>query len=386
MKIFTKNFHSIAILTPLIFTGCASLSKEECQQASWYAIGYNDGSHGYTAARYQKHQKACAKHHIKAEFKDYKIGHTKGLTEVYCKPHRAYQAGLNGETYHNVCPANMESQFLPAYHYGRNIYRLKAKYRYLNSEYNSLTIQISSIEQQISKLKQHLYTSKRTYLGLNDFIVRPDKSKIQTARTEKKQRRLLALHIHNELRLQQNILNQHLTTNSRPNYRNKQSLQHLIKLQIKRGKIHNQISWARMTKASQSHRRTLKTELIKIKRQIRNFYLQALTPLERKIIIKLAFHQGILTDQEQLLTIINKQRDLEKLQNLHFQQETVRLQLQKRLHKRKKANKNQRWQIRHQIRQLRQEKHNALDRIEEIKHLQNKVQYDIKQLKTDNPF
>jgi hypothetical protein len=46
------------------FTGCATLGKEECLNADWFTIGFEDGARGYPASRIGDHREACAKHGV----------------------------------------------------------------------------------------------------------------------------------------------------------------------------------------------------------------------------------------------------------------------------------------------------------------------------------
>lgn len=49
----------VAILSGL--SACASMSKDECLNANWKTIGYEDGSLGRPETTIQAHRKACAK-------------------------------------------------------------------------------------------------------------------------------------------------------------------------------------------------------------------------------------------------------------------------------------------------------------------------------------
>ena len=69
--------------------GCASMSGDECATSDWTAVGYEDGSRGYTSDRFGNHRKACAKHGITPDFQAYQQGRTDGLVE-FCQPSRGY--------------------------------------------------------------------------------------------------------------------------------------------------------------------------------------------------------------------------------------------------------------------------------------------------------
>ena len=68
-------------LVLLALGGCATMSSDECAMSDWTAVGYEDGSRGYTTERFSSHRKACAKHGITADFTAYQSGRNQGLVE-----------------------------------------------------------------------------------------------------------------------------------------------------------------------------------------------------------------------------------------------------------------------------------------------------------------
>ena len=64
-----------------VLSGCASMSSEECANSDWSAIGYEDGSRGYTTDKFGSRRKACAKHGITADFRAYQEGRDEGLAD-----------------------------------------------------------------------------------------------------------------------------------------------------------------------------------------------------------------------------------------------------------------------------------------------------------------
>ena len=51
----------LTIGTLLFLSGCASMSSDECANSDWTAVGYEDGSRGYTSDQFSSRRKACAK-------------------------------------------------------------------------------------------------------------------------------------------------------------------------------------------------------------------------------------------------------------------------------------------------------------------------------------
>lgn len=101
------------------------MSSDECVNSDWSAVGYEDGSRGYTSERFGNHRKACAKHGITADFAAYQQGRTQGLVE-FCQPSRGFNLGASGGQYHGVCAVNQEAEFLDAYRVGHQLYTLRS--------------------------------------------------------------------------------------------------------------------------------------------------------------------------------------------------------------------------------------------------------------------
>lgn len=128
--------------------GCASMSSDECANSDWTAIGYEDGSRGYTSDRFTNRRKACAKHGITADFQTYQDGRHRGLVE-FCRPSRGFTVGANGGQYNGVCAADLEPEFLEAYHVGYQLYNLRAKV-------NNASTRIYQHERELKNVKKDL--------------------------------------------------------------------------------------------------------------------------------------------------------------------------------------------------------------------------------------
>ncbi len=123
---------AILAIATLAAGGCASMSAEECLSSDWRAIGYEDGSRGYSSDQFGSRRKACAKHGVTADFEDYQVGRREGLVE-YCQPARGFNVGANGGQYYGVCDAALEAGFLESYRIGRELYSLRSTVNSLNS-------------------------------------------------------------------------------------------------------------------------------------------------------------------------------------------------------------------------------------------------------------
>lgn len=119
-------------LVTLGLSGCASMSGDECAMSDWHAVGYADGSRGYTSDRFNSYSKSCAKHGVAPDFQAYQQGRDKGLVE-FCQPGRGFNLGANGGRYYGVCAADLEPGFLDAYRVGQQLYTLRSHVNSANS-------------------------------------------------------------------------------------------------------------------------------------------------------------------------------------------------------------------------------------------------------------
>lgn len=140
--------------------GCASMSSDECAMSDWSAVGYEDGSRGYTSERFSNHRKACAKHGITADFQAYQQGRSEGLVE-FCQPGRGFNYGANGGQYNGVCATDLEPEFLDAYRAGNKLYTLRSYVNAANSQINARENELVSIKNAIRD-KEALLISETT--------------------------------------------------------------------------------------------------------------------------------------------------------------------------------------------------------------------------------
>lgn len=129
--------------------GCATMSGDECATSDWTAVGYEDGSRGYTSDRFGKHRKACAKHGITADFQAYQQGRSQGLVE-FCQPSRGFNLGANGGQYNGVCAVELEADFLDAYRVGQQLYTLRSNVNSANSMIYNKKHELEDIEDQVT--------------------------------------------------------------------------------------------------------------------------------------------------------------------------------------------------------------------------------------------
>lgn len=139
----------------LQLSGCATLNESECKQGDWMQIGYTDGAAGKPEAHLAKHRDACARYQISPVLNQWRIGYQKGLVS-YCTPEKGYQEGLQGRTYHGVCPANTATDFRFAYDKGQRIYRQSQVVKQLQDRLDKLDRQQSQLRQQSREIEAQL--------------------------------------------------------------------------------------------------------------------------------------------------------------------------------------------------------------------------------------
>jgi len=123
-----RTASSAALL--VLAAGCATLDKNECLRADWYAIGLEDGARGQAVERLGDHRRACAEHGVTPQTERYLAGRTEGL-KSYCTYEKGYSVGRSGQSYAGVCPAG---NFVPGYQRGKEIYDLQRRLDAVNDQ------------------------------------------------------------------------------------------------------------------------------------------------------------------------------------------------------------------------------------------------------------
>lgn len=137
----------IAALLLITAAGCATLSKESCEQGDWYGIGYDDGTDGHSLDRLVGHKKACFEHNVSPDEDAYRRGREDGI-KIYCTYQNGYDEGEDMQKYGRVCPAELEQDFFRGYLLG------------LEAAENELYRKISKKNREIIKSTLSLQTLK----------------------------------------------------------------------------------------------------------------------------------------------------------------------------------------------------------------------------------
>jgi hypothetical protein len=128
-------------LTAALLSGCASMGKNECLNADWYAVGLEDGAQGRPIEHLGEHRRACAEYAVAPLTERYLAGRDQGL-KSFCTYERGYAHGRAGSAYSGACPEGPAANFLAGYGRGRELYDLERR--------------LQSIQQQIRKSKAAL--------------------------------------------------------------------------------------------------------------------------------------------------------------------------------------------------------------------------------------
>lgn len=174
----------ITLLLSLILgalSGCATLDKKTCERGDWYPIGEQDALAGHVAAqRLAAHNKACGEHHIQVDSTTYYAGYQNGLPR-YCTASNGYFAGRAGQFYKQICPAELERDFLPAYRDGQQVYEILQRINRLEADYYSVQSRMmatndAAVRAQLQSQMWHIETQislARLTLSLRDKPPRP---------------------------------------------------------------------------------------------------------------------------------------------------------------------------------------------------------------------
>jgi len=152
----TKFKLILGVSLSLLAGGCATLDKSECREADWAIIGLEDGARGRPVSYIGNHRKACAEYGVKPDMALYKRGHADGLKQ-FCTADNGYSLGRAGRTYNNVCPPDLNGQFLAGYETGRVLHGLSSD--------------ISRMQNDVGNMQTELKGAKKRQKNLENLLV-----------------------------------------------------------------------------------------------------------------------------------------------------------------------------------------------------------------------
>lgn len=330
----------------VVLSGCASISKEECANANWEAVGFRDGSNGKLSSRFNAHQKACAKHGFNANLSRYMDGHHRGLEEVYCKPRKGYQLGLRGAGYSGVCPSDLEQQFLPAYNYGHDIYKMERSYSQFNRQAVTLKNQLAKLDERIIGLRRATQNDARADHPEGVHELRNERTataalydRMTIMRSRARQSKAFEDHLWHELDAQ-NKRSERCTTNNvrQPDLTRveRQTIRSIVRLSVEKGHIESQINWMKSTPRnarSNRHRRAalqqqlneLMSEINNLNRQLHRHRFSIQQERHLAHCFEQAEYVGLLQHHQEALFNQRKSHALNTLIDIHFDAEMENL-------------------------------------------------------------
>jgi len=146
---------AIYLMAALMFSSCATLNKSECREAGWQTIGLEDGAKGHPLTYISRHRKACAEYGVAPDLDQYELGHNAGLMR-FCTPANGFKQGRAGRPYHDVCPTQLEGQFLAGYDTGRELHELKSEIDRMLREAQTADTEKAELEQNLQNVENML--------------------------------------------------------------------------------------------------------------------------------------------------------------------------------------------------------------------------------------
>lgn len=132
----------------LALMSCATMSKDQCLAGAWGEVGYRDGLEGRPMSLLADHEKACAEYGVAPDVVAYRSARADGLNG-YCRWDRGFREGREGDTYHGVCSAAQERDFLPAYRDGQMVYAADQALSSARSSVESLGSRLEELDDKI---------------------------------------------------------------------------------------------------------------------------------------------------------------------------------------------------------------------------------------------
>ncbi|RZJ01510.1 MAG: DUF2799 domain-containing protein [Brevundimonas sp.] len=132
----------------LLLGSCATMSEDQCLAGDWGGQGFRDGANGLSMSRLEDHAKACEKHGVAPDEVVYRSARADGLTR-YCTVERGFVEGREGNGYANVCPADLEADFLPAYRDGQFVHAAESALESAISSVDSYGARLEELDDKI---------------------------------------------------------------------------------------------------------------------------------------------------------------------------------------------------------------------------------------------
>lgn len=166
-----------ALALALALTGCATLSKVECQAGDWQGIGLSDGSRGLSSARFEQHVEACSEHGVTPNRDLYMLGYDAG-NKAFCRLDKAVDLGTAGTAYYQVCTGDVGLSFGRVYLAARDVYLARNAANEIRGEIDDVTRRLSepgATDEARSLLGEQMLSLQRSLDRQLDTISREER-------------------------------------------------------------------------------------------------------------------------------------------------------------------------------------------------------------------
>ena len=140
------------ILMAYALSGCATMSPEECLQANWEEVGYDDAVEGYPVSRSSEHREACASTGVQVDFELYRNGHALGLP-YYCTRETGFETADHGGDFATQCRRETFPDYVMGYREGLDVFALKTEMREIEIQIDQKSDQAEALLIQIGQLR-----------------------------------------------------------------------------------------------------------------------------------------------------------------------------------------------------------------------------------------
>ncbi len=154
---------TLAALSLLLISGCASLSESQCVAGDWETVGYRDGLAGKQSTQILSHQNACVKHGTVPDRTAYLAGWEDGVRQ-FCQPDNGFNAGEAGRSFASICPNDLQDAYYAAYQEGRRLYLAKAEIDGLNRQIAQKEYRIKQLAAEIAGVEAELVADETNAL------------------------------------------------------------------------------------------------------------------------------------------------------------------------------------------------------------------------------
>lgn len=140
------------LIAGITASGCATMSPEECLQANWEEVGYNDAVEGYPVSRSAEHREACADTGVSVDFELYLNGHALGLP-YYCTRETGFETADHGGDFATQCRRDAFPDYVAGYSEGLDVFALKTEMREIEIQIDEKSDQADALLIQIGQLR-----------------------------------------------------------------------------------------------------------------------------------------------------------------------------------------------------------------------------------------